>query len=280
MPETGQASLAYETHGEGVPVVFLHGLTFDRRTWRPIIERLRGGVRSIALDLPGHGETGGPGCRLEQAAARINATLRGIDVDAPIIVGHSMSGGIAMMYAAAYPVRGVVDVDQTMNMRPFAELVQRLEPALRGNGFAPVFNTFQASMGLDHLSEPLRSMVLETQNIRQDIVLQYWDEVLRSDPLELQRRVEGILQAVEVPCLGVFGQVLPADDREDLQRLPDVQLEEWPDRGHFVHLAEPDRFSARLNAFVAHCTESPRPRSARAIPHPQHHRPSGATIEA
>src|SRR5450759_4696337 len=90
MPETGKASLAYETHGEGVPVVFLHGLTFDRRTWRPIIERLGGGVRSIALDLPGHGETGGPGCRLEEAAARINATLRGIDVDAPIIVGHSM----------------------------------------------------------------------------------------------------------------------------------------------------------------------------------------------
>jgi pimeloyl-ACP methyl ester carboxylesterase len=258
MPETGQASLAYETHGEGVPVVFLHGLTFDRRTWRPIIERLRGGVRSIAIDLPGHGETGGPGCGLDEAAARINATLRGIDVDAPIIVGHSMSGGIAMMYAAAYPVRGVVDVDQTMNMRPFAELVQRLEPALRGNGFASVFNTFQASMGLDNLSEPLRSMVLETQSINQEIVLQYWDEVLRSDPLELQGRVQGILQAVEVPCLCVFGQVLPADDREDLQCLRDIQLEEWPDRGHFVHLAEPDRFSARLHAFVAHCTESPR----------------------
>lgn len=258
LTETGRATLAYETHGEGVPVVFLHGLTFDRRTWRPITERLGGRVRSIALDLPGHGATGGSGCRLEEVAARINATLRGIDVDAPIIVGHSMSGGIAMMYAANYPVRGVIDVDQTMNMRPFAELVQRLGPALRGNGFASVFNTFQASMGLDHLSEPVRSMVLETQNIDQDIVLQYWDEVLRSDPLDLQRRVEGIMQAIEVPCLCVFGQVLPADDRYGLQCLRDIQLEEWPDRGHFVHLAEPSRFTARLQAFVAHCTESPR----------------------
>ncbi|HEV7191566.1 MAG TPA: alpha/beta hydrolase, partial [Jatrophihabitantaceae bacterium] len=145
-----------------------------------------------------------------------------------------------------------------MNMRPFAELVQRLEPALRGKGFASVFKTFQLSMGLDHLSAPLRSMVLGTQSISQDIVLQYWDEVLRSDPLQLQRRVERIVQAVEAPCLYVFGQVLPADDREDLRRLRDVQLEEWPDRGHFVHLAEPDGFSARLQAFVAHCTGSPR----------------------
>lgn len=42
---------AYETHGVEVPVGFLHGLTFDRRTWRPIIERLGGSVRSIAIDL-------------------------------------------------------------------------------------------------------------------------------------------------------------------------------------------------------------------------------------
>ena len=33
-------SLAYDDEGAGTPVVFLHGLTFDRRTWRPIIERL------------------------------------------------------------------------------------------------------------------------------------------------------------------------------------------------------------------------------------------------
>ena len=32
--------LAYDDEGAGTPVVFLHGLTFDRRTWRPIIERL------------------------------------------------------------------------------------------------------------------------------------------------------------------------------------------------------------------------------------------------
>ncbi len=44
---TGQAiRLAYEVEGAGTPVVFLHGLTFDRRTWRPIVERLGGSVPS------------------------------------------------------------------------------------------------------------------------------------------------------------------------------------------------------------------------------------------
>ena len=27
--------LAYDIEGSGTPVVFVHGLTFDRRTWRP-----------------------------------------------------------------------------------------------------------------------------------------------------------------------------------------------------------------------------------------------------
>ena len=59
--------LAYEQHGDGVPVVFLHGLTFDRTAWRPIIQRLGQEVCSIAFDLPGHGVTGGAPCTLARS---------------------------------------------------------------------------------------------------------------------------------------------------------------------------------------------------------------------
>lgn len=34
-------------------------LTFDRTTWAPIIQGLGTDVRTVAIDLPGHGETGG-----------------------------------------------------------------------------------------------------------------------------------------------------------------------------------------------------------------------------
>src|SRR4051812_142012 len=40
------ASLAYDDEGAGTPVVFLHGLSFDRRSWRSIIARLHGAVES------------------------------------------------------------------------------------------------------------------------------------------------------------------------------------------------------------------------------------------
>ncbi len=44
------------------------------------------------------------------------------------------------------------------------------------------------------------------------------------------------------------------EERAHLQRLvPGMQVEEWPGRGRFVHLAEVDRFAARLYAFADLC---------------------------
>ena len=55
--EGGTKELAYDDQGSGVPVIFLHGLTFSRATWAPIIERLGNSVRTVAIDLPGHGDS-------------------------------------------------------------------------------------------------------------------------------------------------------------------------------------------------------------------------------
>src|SRR5690348_15039912 len=113
-------TLAYELAGEGTPVVFLHGLTFDRRTWRPIVDRLEGSVRSIAIDLPAHGESGGEPAPLEDVAEQVHGLLLSLDVERPVVVGHSMAGSLAAIYAVAHPVRGLVAVDSGPDVQPFA----------------------------------------------------------------------------------------------------------------------------------------------------------------
>jgi alpha-beta hydrolase superfamily lysophospholipase len=84
--------LAYDDEGAGTPAVLLHGLTFDRRSWRPIIERLGGAVRSIAIDLPAHGDSRGAPVPVEQVPARLHELLNALAVERPVVVGHSMSG--------------------------------------------------------------------------------------------------------------------------------------------------------------------------------------------
>ena len=251
---TASAGLAYETHGAGVPVVVLHGLTFDRTTWRPIIERLGDGVCSIAFDLPGHGDTAGEPCSLREAAARVNCVLQNIGIGEPVIVGHSISSGIASIYAASYPVRGVVNVEGTVDIQPMAELIRRMEAILRSDRFADAFAPCQQSMGFEHVPEPLRTDTLERQDIRQEVVLGYWEQLFRDDPRELQQEIEATMLSIDAPCLSVFGHHLSAGERTYLQtHVSDLQIEEWPDRGHLLHLAEPDRFAACLRSFIDRC---------------------------
>ena len=246
-------SLAYDDEGAGTPVVFLHGLTFDRRSWRPIIERLDGCVRSIAIDLPAHGDSGGAPAPLDEVAAQVHELLGSLEVDRPVVVGHSMSGGLASFYAATYPSRGLVIIDNGPDIRPFAQLVQQLEPALCGPGFTQVWQTFEDSLGLERIPEPVRSLVLETHEVKQDVVVGYWQTVLRTDPDELQALIDAQIRQLDVPCLAVFGRPITPSERERFGWLPDVQLEEWVGDGHFVHLVDPDRFATRLRQFVDHC---------------------------
>ena len=247
--------LAYDIDGDGVPVVLLHGLTFDRRSWRPIVERLGASVRSIAIDLPAHGESRDAPAPLEDVAAQIHGLLGSLAVEQPIVVGHSMSGGLACIYAAAYPVRGVVFVDSGPDLQSFAELIQRLAPALRGPGFTEAWPAFEKSLGLERVPAPVGSRVLAGHQVDQDVVVGYWEPLLRTDPAALQAWIDDeILPKLDRPCLGVFGRTITEREHERFARLADVRLEEWPQDGHCVHLVDPERFATSLRRFVDYCT--------------------------
>jgi len=251
--ETG---LAYDIEGTGTRVVFLHGLTFDRRTWRPVIDQLDGSVTSIAIDLPAHGDSGGEPTLLESVTEQIRRLLEALNVERPVVVGHSMAAAIAGLYAAAHPARGIVLVDQATEVLPFAQLLHQIAPMLRGPAFDQIWPNIENSLGLDRIPEPTRTLVLDTHKVRQDIVLGYWDQVLTTDPAELQAWIDTKATQIRTPCLAVFGRPATDGERDRLGRLPDAQIEEWAGDGHFVHLVDPERFATRLQAFVEHCDQA------------------------
>jgi pimeloyl-ACP methyl ester carboxylesterase len=253
---TDLQGLAYDIEGTGTPVVFLHGLTFDRRTWRPITRQLDGAVTSIAIDLPAHGDSGGEPALVETVTDRIHRLLETLGVERPVVVGHSMAAGIAGLYASAHPARGVVLVDQGTEILPFAQMLHQVAPMLRGPAFDQVWPSIENSLGLDRIPEPARTLVLETHKVNQDVVLGYWDQVLNTEPAELQAWIDDKAAGIQIPCLAVFGRPATDGERERLARLPDAQIEEWPGDGHFVHLVDPGRFAARLRTFVGHCNQA------------------------
>ena len=174
-----------------------------------------------------------------------------------------MFAGLALTYAAAHPALGAVTVDARPDVRPFAVLLRRLDPALRGDAFAETFHgVFEASMGLDLIRPPNARGRPRRSRIGQELVVGDWTELLTSEPEVVQARIDRLLEAIDVPVLAVFGREPEPTDRERLARIPDAACEVWPDHGHFVHLVEPNRFADRLLAFVEHCETTAAPAAA------------------
>ncbi len=121
-----------ERFADGRPIVFLHGLTFDRRMWDPILDALPPEQRAIAFDLPGHGSSPALARHdLESVADAVHEAVLAAGLDRPLMVGHSIGAPIASIYASKYPASGVVNVDSPVRVEPLAQMVQSIAPQLQ-----------------------------------------------------------------------------------------------------------------------------------------------------
>ena len=57
MPSSPPQPLAYDRSGSGEPLVLVHPLGADRGMWEPVLPLLAGHHDTIAVDMPGFGES-------------------------------------------------------------------------------------------------------------------------------------------------------------------------------------------------------------------------------
>ena len=98
-------------------MVLLHGLTGSGASWSPVARGLEGELDVVMPDARGHGRSSAPsdGYRYDELANDVIELVRRLELDHPIVVGHSMGGMTATVVAsrAAGLLRGVVLVDPT-----------------------------------------------------------------------------------------------------------------------------------------------------------------------
>ena len=108
-----EARLHFVIKGAGQPVVLIHGNPGSCQDWARLYTPISSRYQAIAFDRPGHGHSDRPNHRditVEVQAHMLHTALRELQIERPILVGHSWGGALALAYVLEFPndVSGLV----------------------------------------------------------------------------------------------------------------------------------------------------------------------------
>lgn len=243
---------------DGVPLVFLHGIGGGARLWTGQLAAFGARYRAVAWDMPGYGGSAplaaGSVAALAEALA---AFLRGLSLDRPVLVGHSLGGMIVQSCLADTPgaARAAVLAQTSPAFggrdpawaREF--VAARLEPLDRGRGMAELARESVAGMVGDAPDpagvELARAVMAETP-----------EAAYRASTLAMigfDRREA--LARITVPTLLLAGskdQNAPAATMARMaERVPGAEYVCVEGAGHLLMLERPAAFEAALAGFLA-----------------------------
>jgi pimeloyl-ACP methyl ester carboxylesterase len=101
----GRLDMHYEVHGDGPPLLLLHGAYMTADMMAPLATGLGRTRRVIVPEQQGHGRTAdidGP-ITYEQMADDTAALAQHLEVERADVIGYSMGGGIALQLAIRHP---------------------------------------------------------------------------------------------------------------------------------------------------------------------------------
>jgi pimeloyl-ACP methyl ester carboxylesterase len=103
--EVNGAALHCEKHGDGVPLVLIHGGLSSSSQWQPVVPELADGFRVITPDTRGHGRSTAPPEKLSYAliADDIAALIAALGLQRPVVGGWSDGGQVALELGARHP---------------------------------------------------------------------------------------------------------------------------------------------------------------------------------
>jgi pimeloyl-ACP methyl ester carboxylesterase len=257
-------------------LVLLHGGSQNAHTWDTVALALDRPL--VAIDLPGHGHSDGPGDRREGQldvfgnAADVAAAVRLLAPAAQAVIGMSLGGLTAIALAAEAPelVRKLVLVDVLPGIKPqrakhitdfvagppsFASLDELLERTAK---FNPSRSRSSLRRGILHNAEqqPDGTWVWRWARHRRPAPPASPAPASPAPAGTRYAQLWAALSAITVPLLLARGlrpdSVLDDDDeRELLRRLPSAQVVHVAEAGHSLQGDTPLELAAIIDHFVS-----------------------------
>jgi pimeloyl-ACP methyl ester carboxylesterase len=227
-------------------LVFIHGAGGSGSLWKSQIEDLTDKANTVALDLPGHNRSDGPGKdRIEDYSEVVNMFVDQLNIPDPILCGHSLGGAIVqqllMDYPRRYPAGILIGTGTRMKVAPaifetiennYTEFVEMITNLARSKNTEP------------RLAQPVKE---DFSKCEPEVVAGDFRACDRFDSASK-------LSLIEVPVLIVTSEedkLTPAKYGEFLeQNILNAQRGHIMNAGHIVFLERPDEVNTLIIKFL------------------------------
>lgn len=259
-------------------IVALHGGPgFDQGYLRPGLGTLSTDARVVFVDLRGQGRSGRPPlrtCTLEQMADDVAGLCALLGIDAPVVFGHSAGGFVALHLALGHPglAAGLILCNTSPTLAPLPDenpppsladraSAEAVEAAARlfGGDFSPetqeAFSRLVAPYyaGPQHMEVP--GHLLSLSGFAADVARYFFGELAPN--YDLRRYLPDISVPTVVIGGGYDWVVPPAGSRALAAGIPDAELVEIPDSGHFGFSEEPQAFHHAVRELLGRTLDPP-----------------------
>ena len=246
------------------PVLLLHGFLGRASDWDDIATELTPDFHTIAVDLPGHGESANlpDDCYpIDGCAREIIALLDELALAEVGLVGYSMGGRLALYLAVHYPTRFTRVVLESASPGLRTE-DQRKERREQDNERARKLESTSLDAFIrEWYAQPLFTSVASRPELLEQLI------GMRStgDPNALAKslRLMGTgdmpslwdsLGTLPMPLLCMAGELDPkfaALAREMVVGIPNGHAAIIPDAGHMLHFEQPELYIDRVRSFLS-----------------------------
>ncbi|WP_226641782.1 alpha/beta fold hydrolase [Mesobacillus subterraneus] len=253
----GNIEVSYYDEGKGKPMILIHGFAGSKEYWDKIIPQLATENRVIAIDLPGHGESGMSKDRyaIEDMAETIKELLDHVEVNKVTMFGHSLGGYITLAFAEAYPqyLNGFSLVHSTAN--PDSEEAKEVRETN-----AKKIQEEGAEAFIDGLSKKLFSPENTEVNAKEidetvNIGLKTSEKGLVSALLAMKNRPDRnhVLKETNLPVLLIAGeqdQIIPAEKTFTVSK-GNIEKKKIQGAGHMSMYEQPEELVKVMKGFLA-----------------------------
>lgn len=232
----------------GLPVLFTHSFAGDVSHWHLTLDHLKHQRRVVAFDFSGHGRSpGGVGAyTITELAKDIGAVADASQLEAFVLVGHSMGAAVACEYAGLHASRVkalvLVDAPPAPGSIPPAQ-IQQLHAAVARDPFAVIEQFWTQQMLIDTRAEVKQKLLAGLRAMTRRTATELTDAALDHDARGALLRYTGpkfaIVTARNDAPLSLHNAV------------PGFRHVVIRGTGHWIQLDKPDEFNKALDGFLS-----------------------------